>query len=146
VAAAAVTESAVLVKRLPDHSSIFSAEARAILLALDAAMQSVNDRFVLLSNSLSCLQAIQNRKLNNALILEIVNRVHQLVAGGSKVVLMWLPSHVGISSNSAVDAAAKAALNLAIHGLPASRRWSGVMFDANRMGWGSLQLVTCHTT
>jgi hypothetical protein len=63
VAAAAVTESAVLVKRLPDHSSIFSAEARAILLALDAAMQSANDRFVVLSDSLSCLQAIQNRKL-----------------------------------------------------------------------------------
>jgi ribonuclease HI len=114
VAAAAVTESAVLVKRLPDHSSIFSAEARAILLALDAAVQSDNDRFVVLSDSLSCLQAIQNRKLNNALILEIVSRVHQLVAGGSKVVFMWLRSHVGIGGHSAVDAAAKAALNLAV--------------------------------
>jgi ribonuclease HI len=114
VAAAAVTESAVLVKRLPDHSSIFSVEARAILLTLDAAMQSANDRFVVLSDSLSCLQAIQNRKLNNALILDIVCRVHQLVTGGSKVVFMWLPSHVGIGDNSVVDAAAKAALNLTV--------------------------------
>jgi hypothetical protein len=44
--------------------------------------------------------------------------MHQLVAGGSKVVLMWLPSHVGISGNSAVDAAARAALNLAVDAVP----------------------------
>jgi hypothetical protein len=36
VAAAAVTDSVVLVKRLPDDASIFSAGARAILLALGA--------------------------------------------------------------------------------------------------------------
>jgi hypothetical protein len=89
VAAAAVAESAVLVKRLSDHSSIFSAEARAILLALDGALQSANDRFVMLSNLLACLHAIQNRKLSNMLILEIVSRAHELVAGGRKIVFLW---------------------------------------------------------
>jgi ribonuclease HI len=118
VAAAAVTESVVLVKRLPDHSSIFSAEARAILLALDAAEQSTYDRFVVLSDSLSCLQAIQNRKLTNMSILEIVSRVHELIARGKKVAFMWLPSHVGVGGNSAADAAAKAALSLAASAVP----------------------------
>ena len=39
VSAAAVTFGKVLVKRLPDHSSIFSAESRAVLLALDIMKQ-----------------------------------------------------------------------------------------------------------
>jgi hypothetical protein len=90
VAAAAVTESVVFVKRLPDHSSIFSAEAGAILLTLGAAEQSMYDRFVVLSDSLSCPQAIQNRKHISMSILEIVSRVHELIARGKKEALMWL--------------------------------------------------------
>jgi kelch-like protein 2/3 len=113
VAAAAVTDSAVLVKRLPDHASIFSAEARAIILALGVIERSVIDRFLILSDSLSCILAIKNRKLTNPLILEIVSRVHELISSGRKLVFMWLPSHVGLGNNMAADAAAKAALGLA---------------------------------
>jgi ribonuclease HI len=102
-AAAAVTESVVLVKRLPDHSSIFWAEARAILLALDVAEQSTYDRFVVLSDSLSCQQAIQNRKRSNMSILETVSRVHELIVRGKKVAFMWLTRHVGVGGNSAAD-------------------------------------------
>jgi hypothetical protein len=40
VAAAAVTEGKVLVKRLPDNASIFSAESQAILLALSKSSVS----------------------------------------------------------------------------------------------------------
>ena len=39
VGAAAILGPRVCVKRLPDHSSIFSAEARAILLGLDMVQQ-----------------------------------------------------------------------------------------------------------
>jgi ribonuclease HI len=113
VAAAAVTDSAVLVKRLPDHASIFSAEVRAILLALGVMERSVTDQFLILSDSLSCLLAIKNRKLANPLILEIVSRVHELISSGKKLVFMWLPSHFGLGNNTAADAAAKAALGLA---------------------------------
>jgi hypothetical protein len=58
-----VTGSVVFVKRLLDHSSIFSAEARAILLTLGAAEQSTYDRFVVLSDSLSCLQVGLSRRV-----------------------------------------------------------------------------------
>jgi ribonuclease HI len=120
VGAAAVTDSVVLVKRLPDHTSIFSAEARAILLALGATERSVIDRFLIISDSLSCLLAIKNQKLTNPLILELVSRVHELISSEKKLVFMWLHSHVGLGlgDNSAADAAAKAALGLAAGTVP----------------------------
>jgi hypothetical protein len=61
VSAAAVTFGKILVKELPDHSSIFSAESRAVLLALDIMKQSCERRFIILSDSLSCLKSLENR-------------------------------------------------------------------------------------
>ena len=46
VGAAAVLGSQVCLKQLPDHSSIFSGEVRAILFGLDMVQQSTRDRFV----------------------------------------------------------------------------------------------------
>jgi ribonuclease HI len=54
VAAAAVTEGKVLIKRLPDNASIFSAESQAILLALDIISQSHTHDFLICSDSLTC--------------------------------------------------------------------------------------------
>ena len=48
VAAAAVSHDKVLVKRLPNHASIFSAEAIDILLALDIISQSTNRHLLIL--------------------------------------------------------------------------------------------------
>ena len=59
VAAPAVMVNKDLVKRLPDHASIFSAEAQAILLALNIISQSSNQQFLILSDSLSCVEAIK---------------------------------------------------------------------------------------
>jgi ribonuclease HI len=39
-------------------------------------------------------------------------RVHYLLSDGRNITFMWLPSHVGLAGNVAVDAAAKAALTL----------------------------------
>jgi ribonuclease HI len=112
VAAAAICGPRVFIKRLPNNSSVFSAEARAILLALDAMDMFNNDRFVLLTDSMSCLQSIENRKLNHPLILDIVVRIHHLISAGKRIIFLWIPSHVGIAGNTAADAAAKAALTL----------------------------------
>ena len=113
VAAAAVSSGKVLTKRLPDHASIFSAESQAILLAIDIAKESANTKILILSDSLSCLQSIQNRNLNNPFILNITTEIHTLQESGRKIFIMWIPSHVGLPGNCAADAAAKAALNLA---------------------------------
>jgi ribonuclease HI len=114
VAAAALSRLGTRVKRLPDDASIFSGEAQAILLVLDMAEQAGRERVLIMADSLSCLQNIENRHLSNALVLEIVMRVQGFLSSGYRITFMWLPSHVGLAGNVAVDAAAKAALNLPI--------------------------------
>ena len=112
VAAAAISGPKLLVKRLPNHSSIFSAEARGILLALSIIESSACKDFLILTDSLSCLQSIENRKLDHPTTLEIVVTIHKLITYGKQVIFVWLPSHAGLAGNVSVDAAAKAALSL----------------------------------
>jgi hypothetical protein len=52
VAAAAMSRLGTRVKRLPNDASIFSGEARAILLALDMVEQASSDKFVVMSDSI----------------------------------------------------------------------------------------------
>jgi ribonuclease HI len=112
VAAAAISRIGTRVKRLPNDASIFSGEARAILLALDMAEQAAGEKVLVMSDSLSCLQSIENRRFDNPLVLEILTRVHDFLSDGRRIAFMWLPSHMGLAGNVAVDAAAKAALTL----------------------------------
>ena len=118
VAAAAICGTRIIIKRLPNHSSIFSAEARAILLALETIELFNNDRFLLMTDSMSCLQSIEGRMLNHPIILDIVLRIHQLLSDGKRFIFLWVPSHIGIAGNTAADAAAKAALSLPETDLP----------------------------
>lgn len=116
VAAAAVSQTMNRSCRLPDNSSIFSAEACAILLAVDIIKSTADNKFAIFSDSLSCLQAIQNKRWDNPIILNILNSVHKLIITGTYVVFIWLPSHVGIQGNTDADTAAKAALSLPVSG------------------------------
>ena len=100
--------------RLPDNASIFSAEAKAILIALEFIESHESDRFVIFSDSLSCLQAIHGAKWLSPLIRDILEKCHFLSLYGKEVHLCWIPGHVGIAGNERADAAAKAALQLAI--------------------------------
>ena len=49
--------------RLPDNASIFSAEIKAVDLALDHIEQSRNSDFIIFSDSLSVLQSLHNRHI-----------------------------------------------------------------------------------
>ena len=73
-----------------------------------------NTKFAVFSDSLSCLQAIQNKQWDNPLILNILNSLHRLITAGTDIIFIWLPSHVGIPGNVKADSAAKAALSLPI--------------------------------
>ena len=73
-------------------SSIFSAEARRILLALDMVHQPIDRQFLFLSDSLSCLQCLENLDLSHPLIADILCRVHILLSHGTKVAFMWVPA------------------------------------------------------
>jgi len=110
VAAAAVCENSIMARRLPDNSTIFSAEIHAINLALNMMKNRRGHMFMIFSDSLSSLIALQNRQWSNSLVLETLEKIHDLIAHGISVVLVWLPSHVGIKGNTDADTAAKAAL------------------------------------
>ena len=57
---------------LPDNASIFSAEIKAIDLALDHIEQSRNTDFIIFSDSLSVLQSLHNRHIENPLLLDVL--------------------------------------------------------------------------
>jgi ribonuclease HI len=114
VSAAMIHNRDVIHCRLPDNSSIFSAESRAIIMALDFADTHAAERFVIFSDSLSVLQTIHGAKWSNPLIREILEKCHFLSQHGKEIHLCWVPSHVGIAGNERADAAAKSALQLTI--------------------------------
>jgi ribonuclease HI len=109
-----VTEGKVLVNRLPDNASIFSAESQAILLALEIMSQSYNSNYLICSDSLSCIKSIENRDLKNPLILKILEHLNQNLSSGYTITFFWVPSHIGIVGNTAADASAMATLCLQV--------------------------------
>ena len=115
--AAAVLAPRVSNKRLPNHSSIFTAETRAILLALELAQRSSSNQFLILCDSLSCLQSMRNRGMSRPLIAEVLCCIHKMLLTGATLVFLWVPSHVGLAGNSAADTAAKAAVLMPISSL-----------------------------
>jgi len=96
--------------RLPDVSSIFTAELKAIILALEHIFISNRKQFVIFSDSLSCLQALKYCKYTHPLVLQICEYYHRLITRGKSIDFCWVPSHVGIHGNERADRAAKAAL------------------------------------
>ncbi|KAG1665082.1 RNA-directed DNA polymerase from mobile element jockey [Nymphon striatum] len=113
VAAAAISTLKSLSSRLPDKSSIFSAESKALLLALDIVENSTYGRYIILSDSLSCLMALDNMKYSHPTICDILVKLH-ILTKSNHVIFCWLPSHVGISGNEKADFAAKSALSLPV--------------------------------
>ena len=113
-AAMVVKHNIVTTARLPDNSSVYSAEAHAILLALDFIDTCDSSKFVIFSDSLSCLQAVHNAKWANAIVCEILEKCHLLSLAGKEIHFCWVPSHVGIAGNERADVEAKAALQFPI--------------------------------
>ena len=59
--------------RLPDDSSVYTAELRAILLALKHVYYSEGKSFLILSDSLSSLQSIFNLKYDHPALVQILD-------------------------------------------------------------------------
>ena len=110
VGCAAVCDGRIKNIRLPDKCSIYTAELHAIRIALDFVKRYKKASFVIYSDSLSSLQAIQNFQIDNETIFDIVKVYTQLVQNQKRIVLCWVPSHVGIPGNEKADTAAKASL------------------------------------
>lgn len=92
--------------KLYDKSSIFTAEAIAILKSLDNIGKSNFKSFCVFSDSLSVLGALQNtknRRNQNHLIQMLNNSLYKLSKEGKYIRLIWIPSHLGIEGNEQAD-------------------------------------------
>ena len=100
--------------RIPDGSSVFTAEAKAIDLALDFVKTcAYTDKFVIFSDSLSVLQALNHTSSKNLQIQHLLLKHHE-TSSSKTVIYFWIPSHIGIYGNEKVDKNAKESLNLEV--------------------------------
>ena len=90
-----------LLTRINDEASICTAELLAIEAAIEYIWDSNDEEFMIITDSLSSLQALKSQKLNMC---------HYL-SGHKDIVFCWVPSHIGIQGNERADVLAKAALD-----------------------------------
>jgi len=110
-AAAFVCGNHTMQVRLPNGASIFTAEIRAIELALQHIDKKHILNSIIFSDSLSVLQSLHNRNLENPILKNILIRNNELSVNHN-IIYCWLPSHIGIKGNEKADRAAKRALTL----------------------------------
>ena len=105
VAAASVLYGELYQFRLPDNASIFSAELRALNLALSHIQQDAYWRYIIFTDSLSAMQAMENKRTDNPLIVTLLDKISEICTN-AHLVFCWLRSHVGINGNEEADKAA----------------------------------------
>ena len=112
VGCAVISDNHSNMQRIPDDSSIFTAEAKAIDLALDfISTCDANNKFIIFSDSLSVLKAMNHTSSKNPQIQKLLEKCHELLAN-KEIALCWIPSHIGIQGNEMVDKQAKTSLSL----------------------------------
>ena len=74
----AVLNDKTMKQSLPKEASIFTAEICAINLALKIISNNKAKKFIIYSDSISVLHSIKNQKLDNPLIVNLLNKLHAL--------------------------------------------------------------------
>ena len=97
----------LIANNLPRNASIFTAEVTSIDLALDTIAESDGDHFIIFSDSHSLLLSLHNKKMDNPLILQLLQKFHYLSWAHKTIHLCWIPCHIGSYGNEAADMAAK---------------------------------------
>jgi len=94
--------------KLSSEYTSSDAEAVAILRALDYALAENFYDFVILSDSLSTIQCIQNLNTNSSdVIKSIVGLLYAHKLKGNRVQFIWVPGHNAIEGNEKADKLAK---------------------------------------
>jgi len=119
-------------QKLPQNTSIYTAELFAVKLALLYIRKRI-----IFTDSLSALQSLESQKIHHPVVLSILTVIHYLHTNNFDVILCWIPSHVGILGNEKADRAAKSALNLpniTLYPLPYSVIKNTYLPDGNSFG------------
>ena len=94
---------------LPVLSSIFTAELRAVILALKIITDQNIDNAVICSDSKSVLLTLCNDKFDNPMTAQLKLEIDALLLEGKNIVLCWVPGHSNIPGNELADQKAKLA-------------------------------------
>ena len=92
-------------QRISGGSSIFTAEAKILDIALDfirTCNTIANNKFIIFSDSLSVLKAMNHTSSKSTQIQKLLEKCHKLLAN-IEIVICWIPSHKGILGNEVVD-------------------------------------------
>ena len=96
----------------PDSASVLTAEVWAIIKALEQVKDYIASKYIVFTDSLSCLQALHHMKLEHPMIGMVIRMCFFLNFAKKDIVFCWVPSHNGIKGNEKADFAAKSALDL----------------------------------
>jgi kelch-like protein 2/3 len=81
---------------------------------LDFIASADQSDFIVFSDSLSSIQALESSDFSNPLVVKILEKCHAILERGQRVVLAWCPGHVGIPGNEKVDRLAREAVRLPV--------------------------------
>ena len=71
------------------------------------------ERFVIFSDSMSVLQAIESQESKNPLVNRVLQTCQRISSGNEYIIFCWIPSHRDVRGNEDADRAAKNALSKA---------------------------------
>ena len=88
----------------------FTAEVEAIKKALTYVNVSTRNSFVIFSDNMSVLQAIESQESKNPLVNRVLQACQEILSNDKFITFCWIPSHKDITGNEHTDRAAKDAL------------------------------------
>ena len=97
---------------LPEEASIHTAELAAIKTAMREIMVKDDMRWVIYTDSLSSMLAIENNKENHPILIQIYDILAELRNQGKQITICKVPAHIGVKGNEKADKAAKQAIDI----------------------------------
>ncbi|GBO17593.1 hypothetical protein AVEN_188370-1 [Araneus ventricosus] len=92
-----------------NYNSIFTSEALAILIAINNLIND-NQHYVLLSDSLSVLKALQCSNIHSKSVIKFLgHEIYKIIGNIQSIEFVWTPGHAGITENEYVDSLARKA-------------------------------------
>ena len=95
---------------LNEAASVFTAELVAILETLHILQHAPHEFILVISDSLSALDAMHHLNFRHPLVFKILS-VFTKMSESKEIVFVWCPSHMGIRGNERADLLAKQALS-----------------------------------
>jgi hypothetical protein len=96
--------------RLKEPSGVFTSELAALLSAFCFIENKSIANSIVITDSLSSIEALKSQKIcfkTHPLILQCKEILWRLLEKNQRIVIMWVPSHVGIEGNEKVDEIAR---------------------------------------